>query len=152
MTSNEDLTSATEIIKAKSGYVDFLVVNSGILTEKHNAPPAGAETDLKVLGEYLMSRSQDEWARAFSINSTAPFYTTAAFLELLGLGNKKREGSGKPTSQVLITSSLAGFLRTMPLTFTYSASKASVTHLAKMFATYFIKYDIRVNLLCPGIV
>lgn len=76
----------------------------------HNNAPAGSETDIKVLSEYLMSRSQDEWARAFSISTTASFYATAAFLELLDLGNKKTvENGGGPSSQVVLTGSISGF-------------------------------------------
>ncbi|KAK9472529.1 uncharacterized protein V1510DRAFT_417006 [Dipodascopsis tothii] len=153
VTSKDDLRRATALIAEKSGHVNFLACNSGIMPAKVNEPPAGAADDIKLLQEYLMDSSADEWSRAFSINSTSAFYTTVAFLELLDKGNKLRaaEGLGKPTSQVLITGSIAGFLRTMPFAFAYSVSKAAVHHLSKMFATYFASYKIRVNVLSPGI-
>ncbi|KAJ8103261.1 hypothetical protein POJ06DRAFT_266117 [Lipomyces tetrasporus] len=149
VTSKEDLLRATSIIKEKSGHVDFLVVNSGVMSQMLNDFTPEIKNDVKSLSEFWMNKSQEDWGRTFNVNVTSVFFTTVAFLELLDLGNKKRE-KGKPTSQVVVTGSIGGFMRITPFAFTYNVSKAATMHLGKMLATFFVDYDIRVNILAPG--
>ncbi|KAK9238069.1 hypothetical protein V1525DRAFT_359331 [Lipomyces kononenkoae] len=149
VTSKEDLIRATGIIKNKSGHVDLLVVNSGVMSQMTNDFTPEIKNDVKALSEFWMNKSQEDWGRTFNVNVTSVFFTTVAFLELLDLGNKKRD-KAKPTSQVVVTGSIGGFMRVTPFAFTYSVSKAATMHLGKMLATFFLEYDIRVNVLAPG--
>ena len=92
-----------------------------------------------------------DYTKALHINCTGVYYTTLAFLELLDAGNKK--GNLAQDSQVVVTSSVAGFSRHLASSFAYSTSKAAVTHLTKMLSTAFAQngFHIRVNLIAPGL-
>jgi len=93
----------------------------------------------------------DEFTRTIHVNNTAVFYTAVAFLDLLDAGNKKR--NMPQDSQILVTSSVAGFSRYLASSFAYSTSKAAVTHLVKMLSTHFSQngYKIRANVIAPGL-
>ena len=75
----------------------------------------------------------DTYTNALHVNCTAVFYTAVAFLDLLDAGNKNR--NVPQDSQILVTSSVAGFSRYLASSFAYSTSKAAVNHLVKMIAT-----------------
>lgn len=154
VTSKADLIQATKTIEEADGKVDLLVVNSGIMSQALNDFTPEIKADPKKLSEFWMNKSEQSWADTFSVNVTAVFFTTVAFLGLLDASNQARKTSSdpkRPTAQVVITSSIAGFLRVAPFAMTYSASKAATTHLAKVLATFFVDYDIRVNVITPGI-
>jgi len=74
-----------------------------------------------------------------------------AFLDLLDAGNKKRNLA--QDSQVLVTSSIAGFSRFLASGYAYSTSKAAVNSLVKMFSTTFNQqgFHIRCNVIAPGL-
>lgn len=74
-----------------------------------------------------------------------------AFLDLLDAGNKKK--NMPQDSQILVTSSIAGFSRQLANGFAYASSKAATTHLVKMLATNFAQqgFHIRVNSISPGL-
>jgi NAD(P)-dependent dehydrogenase (short-subunit alcohol dehydrogenase family) len=72
-----------------------------------------------------------------------------AFLELLVEGNKRREGSGKPTSQIISIGSVGGLTRFTD-SFIYNASKAAVHHLTKNLGAHFVPFDVRCNVIAPG--
>jgi NAD(P)-dependent dehydrogenase (short-subunit alcohol dehydrogenase family) len=93
----------------------------------------------------------DDFTFAAHVNNTAVFYTAVAFLDLLDAGNKQR--NLPQDSQIIVTSSIAGFSRQLASSFAYSSSKAAVTHLVKMLATYFAQagYHIRANVIAPGL-
>lgn len=91
----------------------------------------------------------DEFSSAQHLNCTATFYTALAFLELLDAGNAK--GNVAQRSQILVTSSIAGYSRLLAAGFAYSTSKAATTHLVKVMSTYFADYKIRCNLVAPGL-
>lgn len=72
-----------------------------------------------------------------------------AFLELLVEGNKRREGSGKPSSQIVAIGSVGGLTRFTD-SFVYNASKAAVHHLMKNLGAHFVPFDVRCNVIAPG--
>lgn len=87
---------------------------------------------------------------------TGAYYTAVAFLPLLEAANKRRPAPVKnqiaaPTAQVIITTSIAGFNRKVPISAAYNLSKAAANHLVKMLSTTLASYDIRVNGIAPGI-
>ncbi|KAK9450465.1 uncharacterized protein V1518DRAFT_212547 [Limtongia smithiae] len=149
VTVKDDLTRIAATIKEREGKLDLLVANSGVMSQKQFDFPEGVAGNPAKLSEFWMKSSQEDWDHTFSVNVTSVFFTTVAFLELLDLGNKAR-GEGKATSQIVITGSIGGFMRVTPFAFTYNATKAATIHLAKMLASFFLDYNIRVNILCPG--
>jgi NAD(P)-dependent dehydrogenase (short-subunit alcohol dehydrogenase family) len=84
---------------------------------------------------------------------TGVFSTVAAFLTLLDAGNKNRDGERralKQRSQVIAIASIGAYNRIPLAGYAYSASKAGVTHMMKQFATAFVPYNIRSNIIAPG--
>jgi NAD(P)-dependent dehydrogenase (short-subunit alcohol dehydrogenase family) len=53
-------------------------------------------------------------------------------------------------SQVLTTSSIAGFNRMAPSGFAYGQSKAATTHSMEQLASNLAPYKIRCNIFAPG--
>jgi NAD(P)-dependent dehydrogenase (short-subunit alcohol dehydrogenase family) len=78
------------------------------------------------------------------------FYTVVVFLGLLVAENKK--GNPAQNSQILVTSSVAGFNRLVSSEFAYHTLKAVTHHLMKKISTHFNKNNlhIRANILAPG--
>ncbi|EFX03703.1 short chain dehydrogenase reductase [Grosmannia clavigera kw1407] len=105
----------------------------------------------------------------FHVNVTAALFTMYAFLELLDAGNRSAVAcgtygapAGPPSmtnprahpriqSQVVFTSSIAGYTRSSLSAPAYVGSKAAVLQLAKQAAGVLAPYAIRVNALAPGI-
>ena len=94
-----------------------------------------------------MGTNQKEFCHVFDINVSGAFFTVTAFLGLLHRGNEK--GNVEQKSQVIATSSIGGFQRTV-LGYAYQSSKAAMTHLMKQFATSLVPYHIRSNTIAPG--
>lgn len=86
----------------------------------------------------------------FSTNTTAVAFNIFAFLELLDAGNKKGNCAGRQ-SQVLVTTSIAGYLRNPNGFNCYPITKAATTHLIKCLSGTLVPYSIRVNGLAPGL-
>ncbi|CUS12959.1 unnamed protein product [Tuber aestivum] len=85
-----------------------------------------------------------------TVNVTGAWFASVAFLRLLDQGNKR--GVVEQSSQQIITiTSIASFLRNLGTCFSYNASKAAITQVAKMLATHFPQYGIRCNMIAPGL-
>ena len=97
---------------------------------------------------YFNYRPIDVWMQTLETNVAAVFTTSVAFLELLDVGNKRRE-KGKPTSQIISLGSIGGLTRFTP-SFIYNASKAAVHHMMKNLGAHFVPFDIRTNIIAPG--
>ncbi|TFK48748.1 NAD-P-binding protein [Heliocybe sulcata] len=153
VTSRESLQAVVATLKAKHGYINLLINNSGV--DFHDNKPAsllpGAATEnIHSLQSRLWDSVPENWAKTFEVNCTAPYFCTVAFLELLDAGNRKGGIEGV-TSQVITVSSIAGFRRD-PNNFStsYSMSKAAVTHLGKLMANLLKEFMIRSNVIAPG--
>lgn len=85
----------------------------------------------------------EEFTNTFHVNVTGVFYTSLAFMSLLDAGNKKR--NLPQDSQILVTSSVAGFSRYLASSFAYSTSKAAVNHLVKMLSTSFAQNGFHIR-------
>lgn len=147
VTSKDSLKSIAAQIKSEVGYLNLLVCNSGMMGPQ--IPVKAAEASVSAYAAAALDMAWDENVQTFATNSVSPLYTTFAFLELLDGGNKKGNRIGTK-SQVLITSSIAGFLRTPGLSYAYGMSKAATTHLTKQLCSTLVPFDIRVNALAPG--
>ena len=88
----------------------------------------------------------DSFTNTYHVNTTAVFYTAVAFLDLLDAGNQKR--NLPQDSQILVTSSVAGFSRYLASSFAYSTSKASANHLVKMLSTFFSQQGCHIRCKC----
>jgi len=148
VTSKASLCKIADKIQQETGYVNLLCCNSGTMP-----PPIGVNSSEVSVSEYrtkALEQKPEDWSTGFATNSTSVFFTTMAFLELLDAGNKQGN-CARRKSQVLVTSSIAGYLRQPPNLGCYGASKAATTHLVKHLASSLVPYSIRVNGLAPGL-
>ncbi|KAG2740697.1 hypothetical protein P692DRAFT_20909735, partial [Suillus brevipes Sb2] len=98
ITCRQSLTKLVETIKARHGYIDLLVNNTGIarnLLPSHLLSPLDDPTDaspsIKAFQSVLWDTGSPEgFAKSFDTNVTAVYFTTVAFLELLQVGNLRR--------------------------------------------------------------
>lgn len=146
ITHKESLTAAVERIRAQVGYIDVLFANSGV-SKAGTGPMSGSET-IDDLQQKLWKPDMADFSETMHVNVTGSFYTVVAFLGLLDEGNKRAVAATK--SQVVLTTSVAGFSRVPFAGFSYSASKAAVTHMTKQLSTVLAPYKIRVNGIAPG--
>lgn len=146
----DSLLKVAEQVRQEQGFVNLLFANAGVLGPKH-ASDLGQNPSIKEFQEVMFKADMNEYSFTQQVNNTAVFYTAVAFLDLLDNGNKRR--NIPQDSQILVTSSVAGLIRHLSISFAYSTSKAAVNHLVKMLATYFAQhqYHIRVNAICPGL-
>ncbi|KAH9885550.1 NAD(P)-binding protein [Xylariomycetidae sp. FL2044] len=160
-TSKASLADAASYIKSRHGYLNLLIANSGTTgpTVTNFTPNA----DLKTFASEIWSWTEDEFNATFALNATGVFFTVAAFLELLGEGNKRNgftdaggepaavQGGPKQRSQIITTGSIAGYNRIPFSGYAYGASKAAVTHMTKQLSTKLGPYGIRANVIAPGL-
>ena len=148
VTSKESLVSVAAHIQKDAGYLNLLICNSGTMP-----PPLGiksTEVDVKDFAKKAFEQKPEDWEQTFATNSTAIAFTAFAMLELLDAGNKQGNCAGR-SSQILVTSSIAGYSRVGAFFGAYAASKAAATHMVKQLAGTLVPYSIRVNGLAPGL-
>jgi NAD(P)-dependent dehydrogenase (short-subunit alcohol dehydrogenase family) len=145
VTSKESLQSVVDFVQKDEGFINVLVANSGIAGPQVQVTP---ETSLADFQKKLWEVEPAEYSNTFIVNTTSAWYTAIAFLGLLDEGNKRSNVEQK--SQVIVTSSIAGFNRKAPGGYAYGQSKAATTHLVKQLSVALIPYDIRANTLAPG--
>ena len=107
------------------------------------------------IGEFaaalLNAGPRTDFDASFDINTTAAFYNTVLFLELLDAGNKRGNMKGV-TSQVITIASGGGYRRDDKVfSVPYTLSKAAAIHLGKLLANYLKDWQIRSNVIAPGI-
>jgi len=147
VTSKEALASIVSTIASETGYVNVLIANSGILGPQASIPPAEISSIAGFQKAFGEGTFQD-YADTFNLNTVAVWFTIVAFLGLLDEGNKK--GNVAQKSQVIATSSIGGFNRSVPGGYAYGQSKAATTHLIKQLATGLVPFSIRANAIAPG--
>lgn len=146
--SKESLGALAERVKKEVGYINLLVCNSGRSGPSVQAFPP--DLSLSQIKERMWEWEFEDFNDVFKLNNTGTFFTAVAFLDLLDAGNKKGNRAGID-SQIVITASLAGLMRTLATGVAYGASKAAAVHMTKVLSTYFAPHGIRVNAICPGI-
>lgn len=149
VTSREALAAAVARVTEETGYINLFIANSGIggpQAKLAQPLPAGSALKdfIKSYGDYDASEN----AKTFELNVTAVWFSIMNFLPLLDKGNER--GNVGQRSQVLTTSSIAGFNRMAPGGFVYGQSKAATTHLMKQLASNLAPYKIRCNVIAPG--
>ncbi|RYP11956.1 hypothetical protein DL765_007535 [Monosporascus sp. GIB2] len=169
VTSQTDLAAAASKVHSEVGYVNLVVCNSGIGGPYGIRPRPDMSLD-----EYASANLAvdfDDYTKTFAINTTAVWYTAMSFLKLLeyasthllsGLltlprltldsffaGNK--QGNVEQKSQVVALSSIGGFNKQNTGGYAYGQSKAACTHLIKQLSIALPQWDIRANVICPGL-
>ncbi|KAK4501698.1 hypothetical protein PRZ48_007507 [Zasmidium cellare] len=151
VTSKESLKAIAEQIKNEVGYINLLICNSGYYPQPR-LDVKGLQSRNASLDEFAdaaMNQDPEAWNLGFATNTTAVAFTTFAFLKLLGEGNKPgNQFTPGVKSQVLVTTSIAGYIRN---TECYALTKAATTHLVKSLALNLVPYSIRMNGLAPGL-
>ncbi|SMQ48063.1 unnamed protein product [Zymoseptoria tritici ST99CH_1A5] len=154
VTDKASLAAAADQVRREQGYINLLFANAGI-GGPNNASAAkredGSQASPKEFADACLQPEMAEVTKTMHVNNTSVLYTVMSFLDLLDLGNKQQNVA--QDSQVIVTSSIAGFSRAMATGFAYSTSKAAVTHLVKMMSTSFAQqgFRIRANVIAPGL-
>lgn len=157
ITSKESLQAAYNQIAMQTKYIDLLVANSGTVGPRgmNISKPDGSPATLQELQEHLWKTPMEEFSQVSHVNVTGTFYTIVAFLPLLEAANQRRSNPvpgvlSPPRPQVIVISSVAGFLRVGMTGYAYHISKAGVNMLIKMVSTMLTRHHIRVNGIAPG--
>lgn len=150
VTSKDSLQAAADRIQKEQGFINVLFANSGIIgvSSASTGLPTDRQPTVKEFKDAMWKPSIEDFSQASHVNVSGVFYTALAFLELLDEGNKRKNVEQK--SNIVVTSSIAGFSRKIAAGVSYSASKAGTNHLIKVLATAFNPYKIRVNGITPG--
>lgn len=139
VTSKSSLQDAVSFIQRDAGYLNLLVCNSGI-----GGPQVKALTDDTTVEEWSANNFSvdfDAYVNTFAVNTASVWFTAMAFLPLLDKGNKK--GNMRQTSQVIVTSSIAGFNKKAPGGWAYGQSKGAATLAAKQLSVALPQWNIR---------
>lgn len=157
VTSKESLQKCVEKVRAEVDAIDVLVANSGISgpsvpTVDENRQPLPFDK----LVDNMWAPEPEDVNSTYAVNLTGVHFTVAAFLPLLNEANKKRPQpptaeNFKPRPQIITTGSIGAYNRQPLGNLSYPASKAGVVHLTKQLATLLVSYDIRANVIAPGL-
>jgi NAD(P)-dependent dehydrogenase (short-subunit alcohol dehydrogenase family) len=139
VTSQDSLSSLVSEVEKTSGYLNLLICNSGVSGPQ--MPQITPEMSIQEFRKMNLAFPMEEYGKTLNVNVTAVWYTAMSFLELLDLGNKK--GNLGWQSQVVVTSSIAGFNRKATGGWAYAQSKAAATHLTKQLAGALPTWGIR---------
>ncbi|PFH62547.1 hypothetical protein XA68_13129 [Ophiocordyceps unilateralis] len=150
VTDKESLAAAAGRVRGDMGYCDVVFANAGVLKANTGQTMEGltSSTPITTLQEKLWAPTMDEMVQTLTVNVAGVYFTAVAFLDLLHQGNQRAVVPQK--SQVIVTSSVAGFSRVASVGFAYHASKAGATLVYKSLATILAPFKIRVNAVVPG--
>lgn len=125
VTDKSSLQALADRVRRDHGQINLLFANAGVMGPKaaDSVPTlaAGGKPGVKELQKGLWEPEMEAFSQAAHVNCTGVFYTAVAFLDLLEEGNWRR--NVPQDSQVLVTSSIAGFSRHLANSFAYSTSK-----------------------------
>lgn len=152
VTDKASITNAVNEIEAREGRLHILVNNAG---QTGPVTPAFGQpsSDPQKIGQALFeNESFEQWAQLFTVNVSAAFFVTTAFLALLDKGSDDGVSSGY-SSVVINISSISGVIKLSQNHFAYNSSKAALLHLGRMMATEFALKNVRVrvNDIAPGV-
>ena len=154
VTSKESLGKIADQVAEQCDHLDVLICNSGSSGPRSQPPPKadGSPVILAEIRDFCWNIPMEEFEQANLVNITGVWYTCLAFLPLLEATNKMRPipcNLARP--QIIATSSIGAFNRVPLGGFAYTASKAGVVHLMKSMSTLLSKFDIRCNVIAPGL-
>lgn len=125
VTKPEDCDNAINKVKEVFGQLDILVNNAGVLKDN-----------------LVMRMSEEDFDFVMDVNCKGVFLMTKAATKLI---------LKAPSGRIVNISSVSG-LTGQPGQANYSASKAAVIALTKVFAREFSGRNVLVNAVCPGFV
>ncbi|KAI6083705.1 short chain dehydrogenase [Hypoxylon rubiginosum] len=150
VSSKQSISELAAGIAQKEQHIDLLVSNAGIRRDPR-IPCDVQAAPLDELQASMWSSEHSDWADTFSVNSTAHYFLSVAFLPLLAAAVKKDEDGGR--GSIVITSSCASMHNVTNVDLTsYATSKAATDHLVKLLAAKFSRFYVRVNGINPGFV
>ncbi|SLM36639.1 short chain dehydrogenase reductase [Lasallia pustulata] len=147
ITSQSSLSSLASEISSQNPYINVLIANAG--TSGPRFPPLAPQPPLAQYAASLWETPPADFTETFAVNTTAAFYTLLAFLPLLDAGNKS--GKFDQKSQFIATASIGAYNRRPLSSYAYGPSKAATVHMVKQIATMFAPYQIRANVIAPGL-
>ena len=110
---------------------------------------------IEELAHNMWKPEPEDVTQTYAVNLTGVHFTIAAFLPLLDAANKKRPAPNKdnfkPRPQIITTGSIGGYNRKPLGNLSYGPSKVGVIHMTKQLATTLVAYDIRANVIAPGL-
>ncbi|KAI0076750.1 NAD-P-binding protein [Panus rudis PR-1116 ss-1] len=152
ITSRESLIGLVESIKARHGFINLLVNNAGVAFNILPKLPTPDQADIRTYQRILWNNgTPEDFAKTFEVNTSAIWYTTIAFLELLDAGNRRGNMRGVTSQVISVTSGGAYRKDDKVFSMSYTLSKAAATHLGKMLAHFLKDWNIRSNVIAPGI-
>jgi NAD(P)-dependent dehydrogenase (short-subunit alcohol dehydrogenase family) len=154
LSSKESLSSVISQIASSTPFVNCVIANHGAQGPTINALPKDRTPSLTEFYKHLWEPTFSEFNDTFLVNTTAMFYTCIGFLPLLDAGNTHPLSPTLTTgvkSHFIITGSIGAFSRRPGMGFAYAASKAAATLLMKQLSTMMVAYQIRANMINPGI-
>lgn len=128
LSTDEGLATFVSAVTEKESQLDILVNNAGA---SWGAP----------IGEFPAIG----FDKVLNINVKAPFMLTQAFMPLL-----RAAASPEDPARVIMISSIDGIRVSEMDSFSYSASKAGVTHMGRQMAKTLAPENITVNMIAPG--
>lgn len=139
--SKAELEKLVSQISAKEDYVSLLITAAGVAGPK--APPE-SDDPVKLKEQLWTKEEPEQWNETYDADVTSVYFTTIAFLPLLGAAPKDQ------TSSVIVISSMSGLMRHAQGHFAYNAAKGATAHLSKLMSREFHRTGIRVNSIAPG--
>ncbi|MER3400906.1 MAG: 3-ketoacyl-ACP reductase [Thermoflexus sp.] len=124
VTKKAENVAVMDAVVAKWGSLDIVCANAGVSTMN-----------------WVEDLAEEEWDYNFNVNAKGVFLTCQA-----SLPHMIRKGG-----RIIITASMAGH-RAVPLLAHYAASKWAVIGFGLSLAVEVGKYNIKVNIVCPGFV
>ena len=151
--SVSSIEALVNTVKERHGYLNLLVNNAGVaLNMLPRSLPRPPNADITELQQALLPGTHDDFAMAFNVHTTAAYYCSVYFLELLDAGNKRGNAPPGVTSQIITIASGGGFRKDDTVfSVSYTLSKAAAIHLGKLLAGFLKDWQIRSNVICPGI-
>jgi NAD(P)-dependent dehydrogenase (short-subunit alcohol dehydrogenase family) len=151
VTSKDSLAALAAKVKDEMGMVHLVICNSGI----SGPGVAGLGDAMKASPKAFMDAVWEKWSmedftKTYEVNCTAVFFTAIAFLELLDIGNKAENRVEGTQTQVIITGSIASYIKTVYSGFAYISSKAGVLQMMKTLSNTLAPFGIRTNSISPG--
>ncbi|KKY26486.1 putative short chain dehydrogenase reductase [Phaeomoniella chlamydospora] len=143
---------ASQLGQQEPNGIHLLVNNAGIARDDETKFSAVGEPDFtsaQSISDHFMKSDPENWQETFQTNLTAQFFTTMAFLPLLG---KARDATPKYSPSVVNITSISGVMKgSSGGQFAYATSKAGFIHMTRMLANTLAKAKIRVNSIAPGL-
>ncbi|KAI9038068.1 uncharacterized protein KD926_011306 [Aspergillus affinis] len=157
LSSKEAIQSLATTLSQQETHIDILISNAGIRRD----PPLQCNVltaSLPDLQASMWSSHHKDWTDTFTINTTAHYFLSVAFLPLLEAASCRELPDGQigrddGRGVIVITSSCASMHNVTNVDLTsYATSKAATDHLVRLLAAKFSQFYVRVVGINPGFV